>query len=98
VVERAFGVDVDVARNELHGGVSERGRAEIVMIRDVEASSDRTANRDGERIACKRRTGDEAGGDESGRPKESLFHVFLAVSALSCSIRTRHRSLPPGGN
>src|SRR5690606_21492764 len=103
VVERAFGLDVDVTRNELHSRVVERRArkgtsSKVVRVDDVEASGDRTTNRDGERIARKRRTGDETGGDESGRPKESLFHVFLAVSALSCSIRTRHSSLPPGGN
>ena len=95
IVERAFGVDVDVARDELDGGVGERHATEIIGIDQVEAGRDRAADRDGQRIARERRTGDHAGRDESSRPKENLFHVFLAVSAKSCSIRTSHRKYPP---
>ena len=95
VVERAFGLDVDVARDELDGGVGERHCTDVIGVDDIEAGRDRAADRNGQRIARERRTGDQAGRDESSRPKENLFHVFLAVSAKSCSIRTSHRKYPP---
>ena len=95
VVERAFGLDVDIARDELDGGVGERRCADVIGVDDIEAGRDRAADRNGQRIARERRTGDQAGRDESSRPKENLFHVFLAVSAKSCSIRTSHRKYPP---
>ncbi len=95
VVERAFGIDVDVARNELHGGFVELHRTDVIGVDVVHARGDRAANGDGQRIARKRRTGHQASRDESSRPKESLFHVFLAVSAKRCSICTSQRKSSP---
>ncbi len=60
VVQRAFGLDVDVAGDEGNLRVLEGRAADVIRVDDVEAGDDVAADRNLQRVARERRAGEKA--------------------------------------